>query len=1157
MSTTTLGLFLRHLALSDEVSALAAVGDRELLDSYESGRGQAAFTELMRRYGPMVLRTCRRVLGHGPDAEDAFQATFLILARKVGPLRRESAGRLSLGGWLHRVAYQTALNVLAQVDRRKVREQQARASDPQHLDPVAEATWNEVRPVLDAELNALPDEDRRLLISCYLQGKTHAETAAELGLPLGSVARRLEKACAVLAKRLARRGITVSVTTLGLLLDSVAWGGGVPAALMVHSVEAVMASIGQADEVVVASIACLTKSGSAILPRGSAGGALAYYLGLAVLGVGLLACCLPAAWTDPRAEGGPPEAQSAGRPQQESHPSALTDRFGDPLPPGSLARLGTVRFRHVQGVHSLAFTPDGKGLITAGKGDPARLWDAATGRVLRQFGGSRDGRGYAAALSPDGRIVAGGGGARPSELCLWDAATGALLRQLEGGTATGLTHLAFSPDGKTILAGDERLRLWEVATGKGLWTSGQVQVASLAYSADGKTLIWGGFVGDLHFLEARTGREVRRWDDEHKRPLWALVPASDGRLLTARGPCGAAKGCVGLWDVNGNKEVWHEEGGKSNNVNIVAISPDGKAVAAGSMRGPLRLLNAATGKEFRRLADCQSALCLAFSPDGKALVSGDQAVHWWNVGAGREARATDEGHQATVCSVAFTTDGKDIVSGSWEGSLRAWDSTTGEQRRQISPADDERFITGAAVGIGMVSEIAIDGKVIVKAAWERHLAEDKSYLKVRRWARNGGQELGGWSGELGNWAAHSLVISPDGSTVVCALWKADPDQALRWDAATGRELPPVAGHFPAFSPDGKLLATAPFVLKKGEPGTFTLWEAATARALGSVPVPEGHVHRLLFSPDGRVLATASHDADNRQSVVHLWPLLREGPQGAGVRVGPPRVLAEGLPSLLAAEAYPYWFGAWAFSPDGRTLAVTSNGVVRLLETASGKERARLIGHGGDVSALAFSPDGRRLASGSRDTTILVWDVTGRLRDGRLKPAQPSPKEWEEVWADLAADDATRAARAIWVLVASPTQAVPLLARRLRPDSPLAPGTAARLVRNLGHDSFAVRVDAAKELEGYGVVAEPILRDELRKATSPEVRRTLERILAAADGQRKRPSGEVLRGLRAVEALEQIGSPQAQRLIEALAAGVPEGLLTREARVALERLKARK
>src|SRR5262245_58105302 len=124
MSTSTLGLFLRHLALAEEVSRLATTSDHDLLAAYEAERGQATFTELMRRHGPMVLRTCRRILSQETEAEDAFQATFVLLARRAAQLRREAAGRKSLGGWLHRVAYRTSLNVLAKSNCRRFHERQ-------------------------------------------------------------------------------------------------------------------------------------------------------------------------------------------------------------------------------------------------------------------------------------------------------------------------------------------------------------------------------------------------------------------------------------------------------------------------------------------------------------------------------------------------------------------------------------------------------------------------------------------------------------------------------------------------------------------------------------------------------------------------------------------------------------------------------------------------------------------------------------------------------------------------------------------------------------------------------------------------------------------------------------------------------------------------
>src|SRR5262249_53538837 len=141
MSTSTLGLFLRHLALSKEASRLGTTSDHDLLATYESERGQAAFNELMLRHAPLLLRTCRRLLGLAPDPEDAFQATFVLLALKAGQLRREAAGRQSLCGWLHRVAYNTALKVLNGEVRRRVRERQANVMTHPAPDPSTEATW--------------------------------------------------------------------------------------------------------------------------------------------------------------------------------------------------------------------------------------------------------------------------------------------------------------------------------------------------------------------------------------------------------------------------------------------------------------------------------------------------------------------------------------------------------------------------------------------------------------------------------------------------------------------------------------------------------------------------------------------------------------------------------------------------------------------------------------------------------------------------------------------------------------------------------------------------------------------------------------------------------------------------------------------------------
>jgi WD40 repeat protein len=999
--------------------------------------------------------------------------------------------------------------------------------------------------ILDAELDALPEQARQLLIACYLQGKTHVEAAAELGLPLGSVAWRLERARVLLATRLARRGITVSASLLAVLLEESVKGAGVPAVVLVHTLEAAGTFAEQGTGALSANVARLVKGGLTQMTRGWTHWNLALVGWVSLLGAGLLACQSLKAWPDQKPESEPSAAEG---PTQDRDKSARTDRYGDPLPPGALARLGTVRLRHAEGVHSLAFTRDGKGLITAGgKKEPIRLWDVATGRMLRQFGGGGEPIvGYTAALSADGRTLAGSVGAA-GDLGLWDVDTGMLLRRLKGCQASEPVLLAFSPDGKTVAAANGKtLRLWETATGKELWAAGGERITALTYSADSKSLIWSGLDGDLHLWDAAEGKELRRWDDAKKRPIFALARAPNGLLFTAHHLVdrpGEVRSFARLWDAATGKEVWHQTVEEAS-ITTARFSPDGKVLAIYCLcqrGGPIRLWDAATGKELRHCGSQSASYCLAFSPDGKTLAaaSGVHTVHLWDVSSGRQIRHALVGHEREVCSVTFTPDGKDIVSIT-TGSLRVWDAATGRQRRQVLPIGGEYFVVGRC-------GVSPEGKPLISAAW--YGSESKHYVKVRRWDRDTGRELPGWSHEVDDSYSSLIIISPDGKTVSCPLQKDAPNSVRRWETGTGTELPSVAGGYPAFSPDGKLLATAPLQLKQDEPGSFTLWESATGKELCSIPVPEGHVHRLLFSSDGRMLATASNTG-SQPSMIDLWPLLRDESRKSAVRVGPPRLLAAEIPSFPV-------FAAWAFSPDGRTLAFSGkDGTIQLVETASGKERGRFLGHGGHIWTLSFAPDGRRLASGSRDTTILVWDITGRLQEGRLRPAQLSDKELEKLWADLASDDARRAGRAIWTLAAAP--AVPYLGERLRTAAVNAKAQMVKvpqLLRDLDDDAFAVRAKAKAELARLGAAVEPALRQALEKSPSAEMRRSLEQLLKAMEAEHQAPSGESLRAVRALEVLEQIGSREAREVLKALVAGDPAELstLTQEAHAALERL----
>jgi RNA polymerase sigma factor (sigma-70 family) len=201
---------LRHLRKL--IGAAEEPTDGQLLERFAAGDGEAAFTALVRRHGPMVLGVCRRVLGDLHDAEDAFQATFLVLIRRAAALDR----RRPLANWLYTVAYHTALRAKSEAARRRALERQAR--DMSSAEPDNAAVWRELRPVLDEELSRLPEKYREPFVLCYLEGKSNAEAARQLGRPAGTVKSRLARARDLLRQRLTRRGVALPAGLLILVL---------------------------------------------------------------------------------------------------------------------------------------------------------------------------------------------------------------------------------------------------------------------------------------------------------------------------------------------------------------------------------------------------------------------------------------------------------------------------------------------------------------------------------------------------------------------------------------------------------------------------------------------------------------------------------------------------------------------------------------------------------------------------------------------------------------------------------------------------------------------------------------------------------------------------------------------------------------------------
>jgi hypothetical protein len=276
---------------------------------------------------------------------------------------------------------------------------------------------------------------------------------------------------------------------------------------------------------------------------------------------------------------------------------------------------------------------------------------------------------------------------------------------------------------------------------------------------------------------------------------------------------------------------------------------------------------------------------------------------------------------------------------------------------------------------------------------------------------------------------------------------------------------------------------------------------------------------VAFAPDGRTVATM------KIGTVDLWDA----------------VTGRRTTTIRHPEALRF-----CFSPDGKTVATGGYGhaPVRLWEAATGRERHHLSAPGAAVMVLAFTADGRQLFTGLEDSTTQAWD---------LAPEKTGPAEAEGLWADLASEDAARAYRAVWLLAEAGPRAVAALAPRLTPDPEARAERVRTLIARLDADDFQTRENASKELEKLGRGTEPALRRVLAGGPSAEVRRRAEALLERLESNPVPAGGEEIRQLRAVEVLGRIGTPEARRVLEALAGVAAEGRLTQEARAALDRL----
>lgn len=809
-----------------------------------------------------------------------------------------------------------------------------------------------------------------------------------------------------------------------------------------------------------------------------------------------------------------PNASPTPRPPRLTVAPVRREESGDPLPAGVLARLGSNRLRHLGRVKILAFSPDGKTLISGGD-HRLRIWDVATGKLRHQF---RSGiLPLTFAFAADGSLLTTSGENQDDGWRLLDVERGTELRRIHfSALLSSYPPFAISPDGKRIVGDDESgggLLLFDTDTGK---QTARIEgpdggIRQCVLTTDGKKVVLRDIHGTIRAHDTGTGkllatlRRARAWAQH-------ITVSPDGRYLAVLYGR-STNDALSVWDLASGREVRRLNARLDPAVCL--FSPDSKLLAVGrAYPGPeqVSLWDTVTWREVDRLP-LGPMTAAAFAPGGKAFAAAapDGAISIWNLETDRLSPASAMPPE-TVSQLVFTPDGKRVVGAGRE--VFTWNAVTGHTIRRVT-----------GVGLSSNGVLSPDGTLIAVAEPSTLGNEMTITLRNAVTGRLLRSLAGRWPEVL------RIEFAPGGRWLVVA-----DDKALRvWDVVTGWHMltmyllmGPVDRL--TISPDGHWLATANSAPWRNRGDEFVrLWNVRTGRMAWRF-TPRGEVTRVLhFSPDGRWLAAVSGDRSGMDpGTVQVWDMTT----GAEWRV-------------FHAHKGTVWCAV--FSPDSRLLAMgASDGSICLWELATGRERHRFSGHETGIAALAFAPDGRRLAASSADAPVYVWDVSGATHPPRGLLAA---EELTQCWRALGQSDAAAAFRAMQRLGAAPRSALPFLRERLKPVPSVDPRRVRRLLEALDSTDFTERQKAAAELKDLTDAIAPALRWGAGTSRSAEVRRAVRELLEQLEDDCPGP----LRTVRAVEVLERMATPEAVRLLRDLAAGAPVARQTREALAALYRL----
>jgi WD40 repeat protein len=773
-------------------------------------------------------------------------------------------------------------------------------------------------------------------------------------------------------------------------------------------------------------------------------------------------------------------------------PPPKFDHLGDPLPPGAVCWYGTTRYRMRGKAVDVALSPSGKRLSVSNNGPTwLTVLDLGTGHTVAELATETKVRAHAF-LSDTTLAVA-----TETQLLLWEPAGKTTLldpEHLPGGTHA----LAVAPDGKRwAVSGEDGVRILSFPVGELVAASAtDGQVRQIAFSPDGQRLL-GVLNSDAARLwDAATGKRIRTWYP--KGSVHRILFSADGKRFF----------------VQGNEEL--EAFRLDDDAPDPGFTPpsfqkipvhDLRRVAGGTRLRVLTdtadrhviELDAVTGAEQTAYKRPDAALetdWAVLGVDGRTVVAGQgDAVNVWDAETGAVANPTQFGSMEWS---AVAADGKTVRTLDGDGTVHEWDSTTGRPvaiPRTFSDATHwnaglTRFLT--RTGPDVTVHDARTGAEGRKLALE--LGE-----KEHAWFYQGERDL---------------------------VFVARNSQTTFYDTTTGRQafrIPIVLGAATteAVAPDGRTLWTV------SDGGIAHLWELGTRQMRTQAPVS---AHRLYPDPDGK----------------HVWFSVRGKAElvRCDWATGKP-VRTVALPESLA------WLNV---SPDGKRVAAFESGgpTVWVYDAATGAQTHEVSAPRHTVNHVEFSPDGTRMFTNGAEGVVYVWDVTRPIRKPGREAKPPAFRHGADAVRGLRNADAELAHLALVWLRDHPAEAVKALAAAFPPVPPVSDARFEQLLRSLGDSEYKTRRAAEVELEKLGPAAEQVLRVELENPRSEQVRETAERLLArVADTEL---SGDRLAAVRAAEAAERIGTPEAAKVLEAWAGGAAGATLTTEAKAALERVK---